>query len=387
MMNILFVNRGLGMFRGGGETYTLNLARNLSDMGHKISFLLGRPLYAKLKHPLSEFQTDYVISPYLRDYSQQISNLFFTKKTKTVSGYIGAKLLKIDMVLFQRAALKWLNKRKTCFDIVQVLSHPALAGKITQEFNIPTVVFFPGPPQDRNKNSIMNCSAVTTDGYAIDKLCKIRDDACKIPIGIDTNRFKRVENKIRQKYNINKNEVVFIFVGRFVPLKNLPFLLRSFSKLYKNNNNVRLMLIGIGPLYKQIQRLSVQFGINDKVVFTGSVNNEKLSEYYSAADVFVLTSFYDNSPNVILESMSCGLPVIATMVGGIPSLVNNGKNGILVQTDNTNELVEAMKKLSEDEKLRFKMGETSRKICLKKYNWHQTAVLYNDLYKKVLRDL
>ena len=374
------------MFRGGGETYTLNLARELQKLGCKPSFLLSKPIFGNPRYPLDEFQTHYVYSPYLRDLSQKISGVIKHIRVKRFLRYLEASVQKTDMIFFRNAAFQWMDKHSEHYDIVQVLSNPQLAGRISKNLHIPTVVFFPGPPSIKTKGGLKQCTAVTTDGYAIHQMRKIRPDACKMPIGIDARRFRPIKTDVRDKYFIGKNDIVFLFVGRFVPLKNLPCLLKSFSKL--NNKTTKkywLMLVGDGPLFKEIQKLSVELEIRDNVIFTGPVHYYHLPAYYSAADIFVMTSTYENSPNALLEAMSCGLPVIATNVGGIPELVGSKGSELLVNADDMHGFVSSMKRLAQDATLRNRMSTYFRKICIQRYTWQKTASLYLELYKGILQ--
>ena len=374
------------MFRGGGENYTLNLANELSKMGCKLSFLLAKPLFLSPRYPLAGFQTNYVSCPYLRDLGQQIASCFEKEKIGRIFRYLGYIFQKIDSGFFTYFAYKWIKKCSKDYDVVHVLSHPELAGRISKEFNIPTVVFFPGPPSDSIKRHwIQKCTAVTTDGYSINRLKAIRPDAIQIPIGIDIQRFNHVKNEVRWRYRINKEDILFLYVGRFVPLKNLPFLLEAFTKLSKVNPRVRLMLIGEGPLLRIVKKQSQRLGIDHKVFFVGFVPQENMPAYYSSSDIFVLPSKYENSPNALLEAMSCGLPAVASAVGGIPDLVEDGKSGFLVKPNKVGAFVESMERLTSNQKLRAAMGAHARQICINKYTWKHTASLYHQVYERILR--
>jgi glycosyltransferase involved in cell wall biosynthesis len=374
------------MFRGGGENYTLHLADELRTMDCNPSFLLAKPLFSSPRYPLTGFQTNYVSCPYLRDLGQKIASCFEKEALGRLFRYLGSILQKIDRGLFTYYAYRWLKKSSKNYDVVHVLAHPELAGRISKEFRIPTVVFFPGPPSDTMKHDwIRKCTAVTTDGYSILQLKAIRPDAIRIPIGIDAQRFNPVKNEVRSRHRIHEEDILFLYVGRFVPLKNLPFLLAAFSELSKVNSKVRLMMIGEGPLLKMVKKQSQKLGVDHKVFFAGHVPHEHIPAYYSCADIFVLPSKYENSPNALLEAMSCGLPAIASAVGGIPDLVEDGKSGFLVEPGRLDAFVESMERLASNKKLRTAMGACARQICIKKYTWHRTASLYHQVYERISR--
>ena len=106
--------------------------------------------------------------------------------------------------------------------------------------------------------------------------------------------------------------------------------------------------------------------------------------YYSSSDVVVLPSLSENFPVVALEAMSSGKPVIASRVGGIPELVSNNKNGILVSPGNVEQMVEALLRLLENPSLRNRMGDMGRKIVEEKFDWKKIGQLYLTEFEKLV---
>jgi glycosyltransferase involved in cell wall biosynthesis len=186
---------------------------------------------------------------------------------------------------------------------------------------------------------------------------------------IDTDVFKITPfaAEIRRKYEISTDCCLFIYSGRIIPQKGVRELIKAFGNV---KGNVKLMLVGeawysskiITPYMWQIRRLAA--GMNEKVIFAGFVDYEKMPDYYSAADVCIVPSVVEEgSPLVINEALCCGLPVIATNSGGIPEKINDTCS-ILVERGETmeKELTMAMQYLYDNAELRKTMGAEGRKL-------------------------
>jgi glycosyltransferase involved in cell wall biosynthesis len=112
-------------------------------------------------------------------------------------------------------------------------------------------------------------------------------------------------------------------------------------------------------------------------------SGEDLIEHYNAADVFTITSTYDNFPFVVLEAMACELPVIATRVGGLPKSVDHGCTGLLVESGDTEALKSAILAMAKDKDRRREMGRCGREKVVQKHSWMETARQMLGLYKSL----
>lgn len=377
-MKITFINRGIGMFRGGGEIFDLNIANGVKRLDCEISFITGKPLLKRVNYPIKQFKTDYVTSPYLRDFSQKLGTLPFPVRQ------ISYGLYHFDLWAFCKKVIELLKKQDNC-DIIQICGLPGLASEIVKNLKIPVVLRFPGPPGKGQKKEIEKCNAVIASGDAVNWLKNIiSKNLFDIPPGVDSNIFKLTANKVREKYNLHGNKLL-LFVGRFVPLKNLPFLLKTFAKIAKEDSKVRLVMVGEGPLAGKIKQLSRKLKLSRRVIFTGKITNKELPQYYSAADIFVMPSVYDNFPNSILEAMSCELPIVATNVGGISMQVQDGENGFLVESGNIEQFKGAIITLLDNSSLSIEMGKRNRELVKKKYSWSTSAQKLKDIYDLILK--
>lgn len=152
-----------------------------------------------------------------------------------------------------------------------------------------------------------------------------------IPTGIDLNEFTNLDhNWLRDNYGVNKDaEKVLLFVGRLGKEKNVAFLLKSFQFIQTQFPKVRLVLVGKGPQEDYLRKLSRQFGIEDRVIFTGVLPRQIIVHCYASADLFVFPSVTDTQGLVIGEAQATGLPVVAIRAFGPAEMVSHGEDGLL----------------------------------------------------------
>ena len=193
-------------------------------------------------------------------------------------------------------------------------------------------------------------------GVTEDKIIILRN-------AVDTNRFKPTNNqKIREIYNINNKDILILFVGYLDTFKGIFELINAFYKIQHDNKNVKLMIVGTGPKEHEIKDKVIKMNLKNSITFTGNLKPEEIPDYYPAADIFALPSHTEGLPLVVLEAMSCGLPIIASNVGGIPEVVNEGKNGFLISPKNEEILTEKLRILIKNTQLRKQFAKKSAEI-------------------------
>lgn len=236
------------------------------------------------------------------------------------------------------------------------------------------------------KQTLKNADAVIslTDDMK-KKIKKIHDrEIFVIPNGIDLNVFEGLsKEELRKKFGLNKTEKIILYVGRLLHIKGLIYLIEAVKNI--NEKNKRLLLVGYGDDRKHLENLVKKLKIENIVTFVGKVPNKEVFEYMVASDVLVLPSLSEGFPNVILEAMASGLPIIATKVGGIPKIVNNEVNGFLVDPKNPTQIVETLLQLFKDEKLREKISDNN-KIEAKKYSWESVINDLEKVYNKIIEN-
>lgn len=157
------------------------------------------------------------------------------------------------------------------------------------------------------------------------------------------------------KDKISKKKIVA--VGRLVPQKNHELLIKSFSIFHKINKDYILNIYGVGQLLDELQLLVFQLGLNNYVIFNGFSSD--VHKEIKDAEQFILSSDFEGMPNALMEAMMMGLPCISTNCSGIPEIIDNEKNGILVEKGDICGLARAMLRLSEDKNLREKIGKNA----------------------------
>jgi D-inositol-3-phosphate glycosyltransferase len=155
-----------------------------------------------------------------------------------------------------------------------------------------------------------------------------------IPLGVDLKRFKPGERRAaRWRLGISQQESILLYVGRFVALKGIDRLIGALSHV-QHPFATRLIMVGgdgrRSPTTRSLMRLAMDLGVGDRITFVGRRAHARLSDYYNAADAFVMPSHYESFGLVILEALACGTPVVATPVGIVPQVVENGLNGTIV---------------------------------------------------------
>jgi len=230
---------------------------------------------------------------------------------------------------------------------------------------------------------------ITPSKYYVEEsrfLKKYKEKLIEIPNGIDLEEFNipysKCECRKRLKLDLEKN--VVLFVGALYPLKGPHILLYAIQNIVKRRSDVIFLFLGGGDI-KKYESLAEKLEIQRFVRFYGYMRRN-LPLYFKAADIFVLPSLSEIFGLVILEAMACGTPVVASKVGGIPSVVRDGEDGLLVPPNNPEKLADAIIYLLENEDVRKKLGENARKRA-GNYSWEKIAEMTEKVYEQVINKL
>ena len=194
-----------------------------------------------------------------------------------------------------------------------------------------------------------------------------------IPNGVDTEHFRPSNNN-----SLRDNKVVIGTVGSLSQVKNQVLLIRAWAELLKSGIQGELRMAGEGPERSRLAHVAESLGIADRVHFLGHI--EDVPGFLQQLDVFVLPSDSEAHPNALIEAMSCGLPCVATRVGGVPEVLDNGRFGRLVQAGDLDGLVEAIRLLVNDPAGRKSLGKIARAHVIEKYSLEQMIERYSVLY-------
>lgn len=152
-----------------------------------------------------------------------------------------------------------------------------------------------------------------------------------------------------------------LYVGRVEPEKGLEALIEALAALHEKGEKVRLSIVGSGQEEDRLMGLARSFGVHDKVTFHGYIPfGEELFAQYREADIFVLPSLSEGTPNVLAEAMAFGLPIIASRVGGCDTIIRDQVNGILVDPKSVQSLLRALSDLIHDSDLRLRIARQAQ---------------------------
>jgi 1,2-diacylglycerol 3-alpha-glucosyltransferase len=181
-----------------------------------------------------------------------------------------------------------------------------------------------------------------------------------IPNGVDLQLFWKTEGtKTRKEFGFADNDVVFIYMGRIAPEKNLYFLLKAFANLIPEENSFRLMIIGEGPEESALKDFASKLNIADKVTFTGFIPYQNLAGYLMIGDIFVTASISEVHPLSVIESMCVGIPVIGIASPGIEDFIVDGETGLFAEPDLV-DYAAKMSILAANRELRKQMGSKAQ---------------------------
>lgn len=213
-----------------------------------------------------------------------------------------------------------------------------------------------------------------------------------VPYGADAKAFRvhpEDAARVRAQLQLKGDEVMVLAVGRMVYKKGFEFLVQAMPQILSRAPNTRLVLVGYGDLREELEKQSRALGLNGHVVFAGRVAREEIPAYFGAADIVSVPSVRDDAgnvdglPNVVLEGMAAGKPIVASNIAGFPDVIENEASGILVQEKNPEALARAIVELAGDPNLRARLGARGRVRVHEHLNWETVAQKFLDVYARV----
>lgn len=370
--------------RGGMEIHGRNLLERLSEKGHKISVI-------STKHPEGkEFEEIKGIK------------IYYLKNTTFGSSRKG----------WRKQALKKFRDIEKREDIDLVLSQQT-AGysvvKIAKSMGIPFVTIMHGC-ETMIFSSVLNQVRNFKRGYLslfkaflssvyysiLQELYILRNSSLIIAVSdtvakvianrpfIDKNKLKVINHGInmdlfkisedetkttRKKLNILYHEKVILFLSFITKQKGADIAIRSFKRLVNENKNLKLIIAGNGEYLDEAKSLVNQLDIKPNVIFTGFIPNQDASKYYNAADIFIFPTLrLESFGIVIIEAMACGRPIIASNIGGIPDVIDDSINGLLIPPGNIDELTKKTLFLLKNKDFANKLAINAREKAVQKFS-------------------
>jgi len=288
-------------------------------------------------------------------------------------------------------AVKSIIRRGYDFDVIDAhYFYPdgVAAAMIGQKLNVPVVITARGTdinllPQFALPRRMIHWAAgraaavVTVSAALKAALVQLGVDVRKIFVlrnGVDTQVF-RPGDRAAQRARLGLTGTTLLMVGNLLDLKGHDIVLRALCEF----PDACLLIIGAGREERSLMEMASSFGIQDRVRFLGTMPQERLAEYYGAADALVLASSREGWPNVLLEAMACGTPVVSTRVGGTPEIVAVAEAGVLASERSARGIVEALRSLFRD----YPDRNLTRRYA-ERFGWDETTRGQMRLFEGVL---
>ena len=394
-------------FIGGHVNTVVQLSKALFDQGHEITIITT-------PHRYPGNQPD-------KDNLQEWAEVF----SLPISGSYSSVKYGLEFTLKTLKKIKELKNEKE-FDIIHGHSGytmPAMITGISSKLtNIPSVhtVYCPIKPALNNYNGCRIFSNTILSKLYLSQVTKIiaitknikhslikagiaEDRIADIPLGINTSLYNPsvIGANVREKYNINSDQPTLLYVGNLTRIKGLPVLIDALNIIVKKIPDVKLLMVLNMPLerYAKPDKLDVDmeliFKIKEKIKYYGLEDNiiplgllDNMPQVMAASDIFVVpflsTVGVVDYPTSMLEAMAIGKPVIATRVGGIPEIVKHKKNGMLIEPNSVDELIDAIVSMLNNKEEAKNMGKEGAKTILEKFKSEIVVDELERIYEEVV---
>ena len=230
----------------------------------------------------------------------------------------------------------------------------------------------------QNSSKIVSCSM---DQKTRAQAMGVSSEIEIIPHGVDIQRYTpQISNQVDFKKKLGVQGPIILSVQRLHSRKGLNYLIDAIPIVLESIPSTQFIIVGKGPEKINLENKIKELGLENNVKLVGFIMDSDLPKYYANCDIFVLHSIYEAFGIVLLEAMASEKPIISTMVGGIPEVVQNEKSGILVPPKNATALATAIIQLLSDGKRAKEMGQYGRKLTEIQFNWEIIAKKYIEMY-------
>jgi len=370
--------RCLGMMRGGGETRHMAWMRELTAMGVDVEVITGGPLFGDMRYPVNDLicrDTTVIKSPYMRD-------LVYRTQGRRGLGRLGVAMLHTDEEWFCKIAWQHVANSRRKPDIVH--AHALHQAARLKTIDVPVAINLPGQPHSRYVADLKRADVLLSDGWGARRLPAILGRPVEnITKGVDSTLFSPEGPSIRGELGLGAAPVA-VCVSRLVPIKNVALFVDAMAVVHRARPDACGVIVGDGPLVAVLKARAAALGVSGAIRFAGYVGQRELPLWYRAADVFVLSSDFDNSPNVVLEAMASGLPLVATNVGGVPDFVEAPAGGALVDKGDAAAMGTEILELLGNEARRRDAGSFNRQRATTKFSWRTSAEQLLAAYRNAL---
>jgi len=380
-MRVLVLHSELGTLRGGGENFTRNLFASFVDRGHHVRAAFAADPFGRYPFRLPER-----IEPI------PVRGLWSETLGQGALSAVGRRLtarrsLRAKWDYFQNAlawrTFRWNNKRfqrriigrmqsmMIDSDVVYVHCNPFLASEVAR-FR-PTVLRLPGPLTAEVLPVLETIHAVCANGDALKRIRTfLGERALELPVGLDDRLFCPGPSPVRDSLRWTPQEKVVGYVGRLSHIKGVDLLVDGFRALAQKDPQARLLIIGEGEEERNLRAGLKSEIARNLVHMTGDVPHNQLPQWYRAIDLLAMPSRYENYSNAMLEALACGVPFVASNVGGNRALYETGA-GWLFEQASASSLAASLETALADPREREARGTRGCLHVREGYSWSTSA--------------
>jgi glycosyltransferase involved in cell wall biosynthesis len=367
------------MLRGGGENFTNNLFRAFAARGHKVAAIFAAD--RNNKYPFA-LPSDIEPIPIAGWWPMALGQATLSRIGRRMPTPLKPEWDRCQQALSWRA-FRWYRRRfqrrvqrelqRACADFNAIYVHGnALLASQAAEYR-PTVLRLPGPVTPELAPVLRKVHKVCANGDALIRIRTfLNGHATELPVGIDLGVFRPAPSTIRQRFGWKATDLIIGYVGRLTHLKGVDLLAAAFRELSRDVSNVRLVVIGTGEEAQNIESYLAEEIRHGFTHIESDVPHERLAQWYRAMDLLILPSRYENYSNALLEGMACGVPFIASDVGGNKIMAATGA-GWLFESESVESLVECLRNVLSCGFERKVRGQTGLDYVQRHHSWGATA--------------
>ncbi len=378
-MKIALVIKDYSLKKGGLERYVVNLSRELINMGHNVHVFANfrdTPDYTRIIfHHVPIIKFSFV----LKNFSFAVNSRRLLKQNKfdIINGF--SRIYPLDVYRIGHKIRRHLLE----------VQYPNRLTKILKYLSIKhlTILYLEGQVFKKKNHRKIIANSELGKQHAIYYHAVPENNIEVIYNGVDPDKFNPQVKSLyrdgtRKKLGIKKNEIVLLFVGRNFKLKGVKTIIESIPLLGEEKENVRVLIVGKGKS-SYFLRLAKKLDVKNRIFFAGERSD--IEKLYAAGDIFIFPTFYDPFANVCLEALACGLPVITTKMNGASEIIENGRNGYVVEDyTSPDELAARIADILPND-LRKSMSACACETA-KEYTPFNNAARVEKLYKSILKN-
>jgi len=396
-MKVLFICQDYPPITGGAEVFVKEIARRLINKGHLVSVVARNPSRAALRkaglsltslsrHEVRDKVRIYRV-PYLDIEDIRLLSAapgLFLKSWSLIDG------LDIDIIhavmIYPSAMVGTLLKKLTHKPLI-FTAQGLIIDVIRRHKTITDS--YGGILRPFIGWALGQCDFITCVSNVVERKVKQfgrgNQNIRVIPNGVDINRFSpEAKSEIRAQLGLKDKEII-ITVSRLEVKNGIEYLIRAAKDVIARRLNAVFLIIGEGELRNSLVQLAKSLGVEKNVIFYGSVPHDQVAKFLTVADIFVRPSITEGFGISFVEAMACGLPVIASEAVGQMNIFEDGREGLVAKTANSEDLSNRILTLLKNESLRQDMGIAARELAVQRYDWDMIASDFESIYRDLLR--